>query len=245
MAVYAYAIVIYCDFSGYSSIAIGIARWLGYTIPPNFLSPYQSIDITEFWRRWHISLSSWLRDYLYIPMGGNRKGKFLTYVFLMITMLLGGLWHGASYNFIIWGGLHGIALAIHKLWKQQTTSFPAITNSAIYKIFALLFTFHFVCFCWIFFHADNFAVAKEMIHQIRFQFDWSIVAQFFGNYKNVLWMILLGYVLHALPERYTERVTDKLQNKPMIVFVFIFFVFLLIYGIFKSSEPVMPIYLKF
>lgn len=245
MAVYAYAIVIYCDFSGYSSIAIGIARWLGYEIPPNFLSPYQSTDITEFWRRWHISLSSWLRDYLYIPMGGNRKGKILMYVFLMITMLLGGLWHGASYNFIIWGGLHGIALAIHKLWKQQTTSFAAITKSAIYKIVGLLFTFHFVCFCWIFFHAENFTTANEMIHQIRFQFDWAVIIQFFGNYKNVLWMILLGYILHALPETYTERIIDKLQNKPMIVFIIIFFVFLFIYGIFKSSEPVMPIYLKF
>ena len=245
MAVYAYAIVIYCDFSGYSSIAIGIARWLGYTIPTNFSSPYQSVDITEFWRRWHISLSSWLRDYLYIPMGGNRKGKLLTYVFLMITMLLGGLWHGASFNFIIWGGLHGIALVIHKLWKQQTRSFAAFTNSVIFKIVALLFTFHFVCFCWIFFHAESLANANEMIHQIRFQFDWAIVAHFFGNYKSVLWMILLGFVLHALPETYAERVIDKLQNKPMILFIFIFFLLLFIYGIFKSSEPVMPIYLKF
>jgi alginate O-acetyltransferase complex protein AlgI len=186
-----------------------------------------------------------LRDYLYIPMGRNRKGKLLTYVFLMITMLLGGLWHGASYNFIIWGGLHGIALAIHKLWKQQTTSFAAIINSAIYKTVALLFTFHFVCFCWIFFHAENMTIANEMIHQIFSQFDWSVVVQFFENYKKVVMMIFLGYILHALPERYKERLTDKLQNKPMIVFVLIFFVFVFIYGVFKSSEPVMPIYLKF
>ena len=130
-AVYGYAVVIYCDFSGYSSVAIGIARWLGYKIPPNFLSPYQSLDITEFWRRWHISLSSWLRDYLYIPLGGNRKGKFRTYLHLFITMLLGGLWHGASFNFIVWGGLHGTALAIHKLWNEENKTFLPVNGIII------------------------------------------------------------------------------------------------------------------
>lgn len=114
MGVVGYAMQIYCDFSGYSDMAIGIALILGFRFPKNFDSPYKSATITEFWRRWHISLSSWLRDYLYISLGGNRKGKARTYINLMITMLLGGLWHGAAMRFVLWGGLHGVALAVHK-----------------------------------------------------------------------------------------------------------------------------------
>jgi D-alanyl-lipoteichoic acid acyltransferase DltB (MBOAT superfamily) len=115
MGVYGYAMVIYCDFSGYSDMAIGMARWMGFTINENFDSPYQSSSITEFWRRWHMSLSSWLKDYLYISLGGNRVGKFRQYLNLMLTMLIGGLWHGASFNFIVWGGMHGVALAFDKM----------------------------------------------------------------------------------------------------------------------------------
>lgn len=126
LASYGYAIQIYCDFSGYSDMAIGLALLMGFTLPENFRTPYQSASIQDFWRRWHISLSSWLRDYLYISLGGNRKGRFRTYLNLMITMLLGGLWHGASWVFVIWGGLHGMALAIDRFlsnqrnWWQQT-----------------------------------------------------------------------------------------------------------------------------
>lgn len=107
LGVYAYALQIYCDFSGYSDIAIGLAALLGFNLPVNFLTPYRATSVTDFWRRWHISLSTWLRDYLYIPLGGNRKGKPRQYVNLMLTMLLGGLWHGASWNFVVWGGMHG------------------------------------------------------------------------------------------------------------------------------------------
>jgi len=120
MATYGYAIQIYCDFSGYSDMAIGLALLLGFTLPDNFHTPYRSSSIQEFWRRWHISLSSWLRDYLYISLGGNRKGKFFTYFNLMITMVLGGLWHGASWVFIAWGALHGIALAIDRAMSGKS-----------------------------------------------------------------------------------------------------------------------------
>ena len=112
MGVYGYALQIYCDFSGYSDMAIGIALLLGFHFNLNFNSPYKSASITEFWRRWHISLSSWLRDYLYISLGGNRKGKFRQYLNLIITMFLGGLWHGASWNFVLWGTFHGVAFSI-------------------------------------------------------------------------------------------------------------------------------------
>lgn len=120
MATYGYAIQIYCDFSGYSDMAIGLALLLGFTLPDNFHTPYRSSSIQEFWRRWHISLSSWLRDYLYISLGGNRRGKFFTYFNLMITMVLGGLWHGASWVFIAWGALHGIALAIDRAMSGKS-----------------------------------------------------------------------------------------------------------------------------
>ncbi len=245
-AVYGYAIVIYCDFSGYTNIAIGIARWLGYKIPPNFLSPYQSKDITEFWRRWHISLSSWLRDYLYIPLGGNRKGKFRTYLHLFITMLIGGFWHGASYNYIVWGGLHGTALAIHKLWNEKTKSIASKWNKySFYNTITLLITFHFVCFCWIFFHTKTFAQSVEMINQIVHHFNMDAWGKFWSNYHSVIWMMALGFVLHAVPENWSDRISFKLQRLNLAGFAVIFFVFLLAYGFYKSSEAVLPIYLQF
>jgi D-alanyl-lipoteichoic acid acyltransferase DltB (MBOAT superfamily) len=245
-AVYGYAVIIYCDFSGYSSIAIGIARWLGFTIPANFISPYQSTSITEFWRRWHISLSSWLRDYLYIPLGGNRLGKIRTYVNLFITMLLGGLWHGASFNFIVWGGLHGVALSVHKLWGEATGKIAAnFTRSRLYRIFTLLLTFHFVCFCWIFFKAKNFTVAGDMINQIGHHLNWGVWQQFWANYHNVLLMIFLGLFLHFLPESLSVKIAIRFRKFSMAQFVVVFLIFAVVYGIFKSAEPVMPVYLQF
>lgn len=245
-AVYGYAVVIYCDFSGYSSVAIGIARWLGYKIPPNFLSPYQSKDITEFWRRWHISLSSWLRDYLYIPLGGNRKGKFRTYIHLFITMLLGGLWHGASFNFIVWGGLHGTALAMHKLWNERIQKLAATWRSTTwYNALSIIITFHFVCFCWIFFKAENFTVAYEMIGQIVHHFNVQAWLTFMGNYKPVLLLMLLAALLHAVPENYSEKISFQLQKLGLAGYASLFLLFLFIYGYFKGSEAVMPIYLQF
>src|ERR1035437_8609144 len=164
MATYGYAMQIYCDFSGYSDMAIGIALLLGFKLPQNFNAPYISANVTEFWRRWHISLSSWLRDYLYIPLGGNRKGKFRTYLNLMITMSLGGLWHivhGQALKFFIWGALHGAALSIEKAFN----SLVRIPPNRIIRFLSIILTFHFVCFCWIFFRASDFNIAKQVILQ--------------------------------------------------------------------------------
>lgn len=245
-AVYGYAVVIYCDFSGYSDVAIGIAKWLGFTIPVNFSSPYQSKNITEFWRRWHISLSSWLRDYLYIPLGGNRKGVIRTYINLMLTMLIGGFWHGASWNFIAWGGLHGVALAFHKIWKQKTEKLlKPVKKSVVINALSLLITFHFVCFCWIFFKAADFTIAGDMIHQILFDFDFAVFGDFFNNYKSVIGLMLLAYLLHAIPDTLADRVIGGFKKIPLVYYLGVFFVFVLLYGFFKSSEPVMPIYLRF
>ncbi len=246
MALYGYAIVIYCDFSGYSDIAIGIAKWLGITIPPNFLSPYQSKNITEFWRRWHISLSSWLRDYLYIPLGGSRNGKLRTDINLFLTMFLGGLWHGASWNFLLWGSLHGVGLIINKIWNKLFII--PIKNRILLKIgtvLSVLVTFHFVIFCWIFFKANDLETSFQFINQIANNFTLDGYSQFLINYKYAIGMTVFGLLIHFIPDSFADVVIEKQKNFSIIYFIFLFIVFLAIYSMVKSATPVMPIYLQF
>jgi len=142
---------IYCDFSGYTDMAIATAGLLGYQLGLNFNFPYFAVNIREFWRRWHISLSNWLRDYLYISLGGSRGSKWFSYRNLMLTMLLGGLWHGAGWNFVIWGGLHGLALVAHREWERFGLRMP--------KPLGIALTFWWVCLAWIFFRSPTFDAA--------------------------------------------------------------------------------------
>jgi len=160
LAVFAYAAQIYCDFSGYTDMAIALAGMLGYRLRGNFATPYIATDITDFWRRWHISLSSWLRDYLYISLGGNRGGRLKTDRNLMLTMLLGGLWHGASWNFVIWGGFHGLGLIVHKGWRRLTGTreMPVLPATAI--------TLLFVSLLWVPFRAPDFATTWLVLGQL-------------------------------------------------------------------------------
>jgi len=158
LAAVSYSLQIYFDFSGYTDMAIGIAKSLGYDLCKNFNLPYISRNVTEFWKRWHISLSSWLQDYLYIPLGGNRKGEIRTYLNLLLTMILGGLWHGANWTFILWGGMHGLGLCIHKVfmkWRKDKIYKPSL----LIKIMSILFTFIFVTICWVFFRAPDIQTA--------------------------------------------------------------------------------------
>lgn len=164
VAVYAYAVQIFADFSGYTDIAIGCALLLGFRFPQNFDAPYRSLSIQEFWRRWHITLSSWLRDYLYIPLGGNRQGTLMTYRNLWLTMVLGGLWHGAAWNFVIWGLIHGSALAVER-WVTSVWQ-PIGMPTAVVTVLRWLTTFHIVCFAWIFFRAADASLAFDVIRQI-------------------------------------------------------------------------------
>ncbi|MCC6456216.1 MAG: MBOAT family protein [Caldilineaceae bacterium] len=158
----AFAIQIFCDFSGYSTCAIGIAICLGFVLPPNFRYPYGAVGFSDFWRRWHITLSTWLRDYLYIPLGGNRRGEVRTLYNLMMTMLIGGLWHGASWLFVIWGGLHGLYLVGERFVKAQKFARWSIwRNSFVQSLLALL-TFGLVCFAWVFFRAKNLDRAYQI-----------------------------------------------------------------------------------
>src|SRR5258708_6697977 len=215
--VYGYALQIYCDFSGYSDMAIGIALLLGFRFKENFNSPYQSKNITEFWRRWHISLSTWLKDYLYISLGGNRKGKIRTYINLMLTMLLGGLWHGASLKFVFWGGLHGIALAVHKFIEEiKMPLAPSIFVKRIGTIAGVLLTFHFVCFCWIFFRASNMETSWQMISQIIQNFKAQLFFDFLVGYKEIILLMVIGYTLHLLPGKIELKVQDMVIKTPLI-----------------------------
>ncbi len=166
LAAIAYAIQIYCDFSGYTDMAIGSARCLGFEFPPNFNMPYIARSTTEFWKRWHISLSTWLKDYLYIPLGGNRKGGARRMVNLMIVMLLGGLWHGASWNFVIWGGLHGLGLMVHKSYRAWLG--PREFRSRVYAVLSWFLTMVFVCVAWVFFRSTDFAVSSTIIRKMFF-----------------------------------------------------------------------------
>lgn len=179
LAVISYSFQIYFDFSGYSDMAIGSAKCFGYDLSKNFNLPYLSRNISEFWRRWHISLSTWLKEYLYIPLGGNRKGQKRTYINLFFTMVLGGLWHGAAWNFVIWGGLHGIALCIHKFVMKR---YENVRRKPVFQGFNMVVTYAFVSFCWIFFRSDNlesaFAVLKQCFvwdSGVQHYYSWSIV----------------------------------------------------------------------
>src|SRR6185312_12652666 len=162
VAIVAYAVQIYCDFSGYTDIAIGVAKMLGFQFPRNFDRPYAARSIQEFWRRWHMTLSRWLRDYLYIPLGGNRRGRCRTYLNLIITMFLGGLWHGANWTFVVWGLLHGMGLVLHKYWQEKNGKWGIRIPSFV----GWVMTYAFSCLAWIFFRAPDFATAGVIVRKV-------------------------------------------------------------------------------
>ncbi|MBR6830703.1 MAG: MBOAT family protein [Tidjanibacter sp.] len=246
MGVYGYALQIYCDFSGYSDMAIGIALLLGFRFPKNFDLPYRSATITEFWRRWHISLSSWLKDYLYISLGGNRKGRIRTYVNLLITMLLGGLWHGAAWRFIIWGGLHGAALAVHKFLLSR---FPGMkpTSEGMSRgrhIANGLLTFHFVCFCWIFFRAADMEIVTSMLSQIFTNFDFQLIPAVLEGYWKVFAIMALGYMIHFLPMN-EDKTVGYITKMPLAVKVVLTVMVIWVVMQMKSTEIQPFIYFQF
>ena len=204
-ATYGYAVQIYCDFSAYSDMAIGLAALLGYRFPRNFDQPYRSTSLQEFWRRWHMSLSSWLRDYLYIPLGGNRGGIVRACINTMITMVLGGLWHGASWTFVAWGGLHGGALSIERIWKAvKPVGWPKMP-----AVVGLLITFHLVCLSWILFRAESFDLAVNFLQGFaRFGQPVSQLTPFLAG------IIALGLGMHFLPPRAIETTSRAVKALP-------------------------------
>lgn len=301
MAAYGYAIQIYCDFSGYSDMAIGIALLLGFKLPTNFLTPYKSASITEFWRRWHISLSTWLKDFLYISVGGNRYGTFAGFLFpalfffglivyginhahvsniplilsisalvlftltfllakqkektmvtnvnLLTTMLLGGLWHGASLRYIVWGALHGIALAVHRLWSEFVPTNKDGKKSAggvIWNIIAVILTFHFVAFCWIFFRAKDFTLAIDLINNIgNVRFEPEHWLAIITGYKNVFILMAIGYAWHLMPDSISQSLRRTYYEMPFALKgLLLGLVFWLVYAA-ASAGPQPFIYFQF
>jgi alginate O-acetyltransferase complex protein AlgI len=210
MAVVAYALQIYCDFSGYTDIAIGSAQLLGFRFPINFNAPYQATNIGDFWRRWHISLSSWLRDYLYISLGGNRRGLRRTYINNMLTMLLGGLWHGANWTFVVWGGIHGVALAVTRAFEGWRGKRPALADRHwLLHALSVVGTFHLVCATWIFFRAETFAKAALMFRRI------ASGTTYHPNLPPlVLGTMAVGLVLHFVPVRWDRALRARFVRLP-------------------------------
>ena len=262
LAMWGYSLQIYGDFSGYTDIAIGISRLMGFELLPNFNSPYKANSVADFWRRWHKSLGSWLRDYLYIPLGGNKSGGWGTYaattvifIFLffilqwyeliyvysilmgiyligvlispsfkryvhrdlnlLITMIVGGLWHGASENFIIWGAMNGIALVIYNYWKKIS---PYENKSWwIVHFWKIFLTFNFITFTRIWFRLDEEGEPMAMLNHIWYHFDfqWATFVKVLETYQSVFWIILFGFIVHWLPERTKKWYETLFAKFPM------------------------------
>lgn len=260
MALYGYSVQVYCDFSGYTDIAIGVALLMGFYLPKNFNSPYKAKNVGDFWKRWHISLSSWLKDYLYIPMGGNRGASSFTYISLfiillfvvliaqklilipiflsaiaiiylltklfpsikltvstninlMMTMLLGGLWHGSSWMFVLWGGLNGLGIVVYKFWKKISpyeNSKHWLVNT--WKIF---FTFSFITFTRIWFRGESMQGTHELLQQIGGNFGWNLIPSMFGHYWKVFLIMVLALVIHWLPDTVKVRYRDWFIARPL------------------------------
>ena len=221
MGVIGYTMQIYCDFSGYSDMAIGIALILGFRLAKNFNFPYKSRNLTDFWRRWHISLSSWLRDYIYIPLGGNRKGTCRTYINSFTTMLIGGLWHGAAWKFVFWGAMHGTGLAVHKATRPVLERIPDIWPV---KAFSWLITMCFVTFLWIFFRADSWSDSWAITSHIFNDFSWDYAVPFAA--VRWLWLVLMGVIVisHILPTGFWDKAGAWFVKSPWLIKLLIFIV---------------------
>jgi alginate O-acetyltransferase complex protein AlgI len=287
MGVYGYSLQVYADFSGYTDIAIGISLLMGFRLPMNFNSPYKSRSVAEFWRRWHMSLSSWLRDYLYVPLGGNKGGSFLTWAFyallpvlataifglrylpiilfvsvallmfmlwvdykykktrlelamtanLLITMLLGGFWHGASWNFIIWGGMNGLALVIYKYWKRISPYEGS--NNPIAIVWTIFFTFSFISFTRIWFRFKDLPTANLLLGNIVNNFGLKHIPAIIDNYAMVFYVMFVGMVLHLAPARTKDAIIDKFIALPMPlkVVVAVVVVFVVYQAISSELQP--------
>lgn len=209
VGVYAYALQLYYDFSGYTDIAIGSALLLGLKLPENFNRPYQALNISEFWRRWHISLSNWLRDYLYFSLPGLRsKWKVFTYMNLFVTMVLGGLWHGANWTFVVWGALHGAALAVHHGWRTLRNN-PKPSELRWVRVLSAAATGHFVIFCWIFFRADSLENAMLVLSRLA-----SLTVSTANVSLPLAVVMAVGSLAHFAPKNWQSWSLDRYVKAP-------------------------------
>jgi len=309
-ALFGYSLQVYMDFAGYTDVAIGVALLLGFRLPKNFNSPYKAQNVGDFWKRWHISLSTWLKDYLYIPMGGNRGGSVFSYIMLtiillfitlligiwwifpifyavgiivavfmrksesfakavntninlMLTMIIGGLWHGASWQFIIWGGLNGLGLVVYKFWRKISPW--ENSNKAIAVVWKIALTFSFITFTRVFFRADSMEVVNGMLHQIALLFpsfadlsaifsnidtvvfiqQWGLIPAVIVAYKWVFVVMMIGFVFHWLPYSLKDTYRNWYINLNFYLKAFIFALVIFIVYQSISSEMVAFIYFQF
>ncbi len=242
MGVFGYTAQIYCDFSGYSDMAIGIALIMGFKLLPNFDFPYKATSLTEFWRRWHISLSTWLRDYLYIPLGGNRHGKFRTYLNNFITMLLGGLWHGAAWKFVFWGAMHGAGLAVNKACRPVTSKFD---GKWWFTAFSWIITMSTVAFLWIFFRADSWNDAWLVVGNIVSNFSIDYFIPFMKVRYVWATMMLIIIITHALPAKFHTWLSEMFVKSWWIVKLIIFIVVVQLVIEFAGEDVPPFIYFQF
>jgi alginate O-acetyltransferase complex protein AlgI len=274
-ALFGYSLQVYADFSGYTDIAIGVALLLGFRLPVNFNSPYKAMNVGDFWKRWHISLSTWLKDYLYIPMGGNRNGSWFSYIMvgvivlfvsliarsywlllgcivtgvlffivmklipsikrqidtninLMLTMTLGGLWHGASWNMILWGALNGIGLIIYKYWRRISPW--GISNGWLHRVWSIGLTLIFITFTRTWFRGESFESAHLMLRRIWFNFQPELIGEVVSTYSTIFAIIFLGYCIHWLPSDWKELYRSRfaaqhLAVQGIVIFGVIFFIY--------------------
>lgn len=219
MGVLGYTVQIYCDFSGYSDISIGMAALMGVSLPENFNQPYQSLNITEFWRRWHISLSTWFRDYFYIPLGGNRKGKARTYLNNFLTMVLAGIWHGSTPMFALWGAIHGLGLVVHKFSKRWLDRIPNVWYT---KPVAWLVTFCFVMGTWVFFRASSLDVCWQIFGKVFCEMDLAYVPPFLAARPLWTFLVVGSMLLHAVRRNYHHHLISWYVDTPLPVKVIMF-----------------------
>lgn len=220
MGVLGFSVQIYCDFSGYSDLAIGVAALMGYELKDNFNFPYQSLNLTEFWHRWHISLSTWFRDYLYIPLGGNRRGALRTYLNSFLAMIVAGLWHGASWMFVAWGVLHGIGLVVHKLCKNN--GLDRIPDNTAVKAISWCLTFGYVTFAWIFFRSPDMATATTLMTNILQTTSLPDAYTFLMEYPLWLIVVLISLELHSIRGNDYSWLQNRFVHAPWLVKLGIF-----------------------
>ena len=242
MGIIGYTMQIYCDFSGYSDMAIGIALIMGFKLAPNFNFPYKARNLTDFWRRWHISLSTWLRDYIYIPLGGNRKGTARTYVNNFATMLIGGLWHGAAWKFVFWGAMHGAGLAVHKASKPYL---GRVADTWPVKALSWLLTMSAVAALWVFFRADTWADSVTVLASVFRDFSPAYIPAFAA--ARTLWLILMLVIIvaHALPTGFWVRAQNWFVAAPWLVKLLVFVVVVQLVLELRSESVTPFIYFQF
>lgn len=242
MAVFGYTMQIYLDFSGYSDLSIGIASLMGFRLDENFLFPYRALNLTEFWRRWHISLSSWFRDYVYIPLGGNRKGQVRTLLNNFLTMVVAGLWHGSTWMFVIWGALHGAGLVVHKLCRPWLKKIP---DTWPVQVLSWMLTMLFVMVCWVFFRADSLQGCQEILGRILTDFDLAYLPPFWAARKLWCVMLLVASAGLLIPPKVYGRLMARFIKLPWPLLFIAFLIAAQLVIQFRSGDIQPFIYYQF